>query len=172
METLLLWVPVVLCLSCSSQRTTTRGDGARPASAAGPAAGAPHAQAMVPQPCVATVTSPDSVALPGPDAVPAMLVHPGDVVCLARDERGAWSPVARAEPTARFLEVKMVVSGRDIMLAIHNSSEFRIDYRAAMLLHGHWRSTNVYPVLPRLSAFEMWGDPIEALALYGIFAKR
>lgn len=170
MKRLLLWAPVVLCLSCSSQRTATHGDGAPPAPASG--AGAPHAGATAQQPCVATVASPDSVVLPGADAVQAILIHPGDVLCLARDERGAWSPVAQAEPTARFLEAKMAVSGRDITLAVHNSSEFRIDYRAAMLIRGRWRSTNVYPVFPRISAFETWGDPIEALALYGIFANQ
>lgn len=183
-------VATMLSLSCAAQTNTTRSDDSVSAQARGDRAGRGGApmrklppRSMFPQgdriskdPCVATAASPDTVDAPGagavPGAVPPVVVHGGEVLCLARDEHGAWTPVARAEATTPHLAVKMTKGGGQVMLSVHNASEFLITYRAAMLIRGRWAATNVMPVFPQISGFESWPVPIDALAVYAIAATE
>ena len=52
-------------------------------------------------------------------------------------------------------------------LKITNPLKYELQYKAQMYIVGHnkWIATNVYPVLPKLIAYETWGDVIITLIL-------
>jgi sulfate adenylyltransferase subunit 1 (EFTu-like GTPase family) len=54
-----------------------------------------------------------------------------------------------------------------MMLKIANPFKYELQYKAQMNIvrHNKWIPTNVYPVKPKLTTFEIWGDVIISLVL-------
>jgi hypothetical protein len=58
---------------------------------------------------------------------------------------------------------------KSMLLKVENPFDYKLTYRAHMYLmqQKKWASTNVFPVLPKLSGFETWPDIILTLGLDG-----
>lgn len=54
-----------------------------------------------------------------------------------------------------------------MMLKITNPFKYELQYKAQMYIVGHnkWIPTNVFPVKPKLTTYEIWGDVIITLVL-------
>lgn len=103
----------------------------------------------------------------------AVVIHAGDVLCMAQNGGGKWTPVNCVAGSAPHLKFEMKVDGKMTILSVHNASPKQITYHVVMKLkdRARWAKTNVWPLFPGITGFESWMDPIEALAIFGISSE-
>lgn len=117
--------------------------------------------------CIASVTL-DAKDLPESPGRPAVVLRPGDTVCLTPASGNGWHAVARAGARTPHVRARASSEKGMTMLAVRNATSGRLAYRAALQLRGDaaWRETSTIPVMAGLENYESWQDPIEALALF------
>jgi hypothetical protein len=97
----------------------------------------------------------------------ALVLHRGDVACLEA-HAGAVAAVPAAAKDSEHLAIRVLTLEEMDLLEVHNAFPVTLQYRALLQVEGTagWQETSIAPVLPGLSSFETWPQPIGALVLF------
>lgn len=97
----------------------------------------------------------------------ALVLYRGDVACLEL-QAGAVVAVPAAGQDSEHLAIRVLTLEEVDLLEVHNGFPVTLQYRALLQVEGTagWQETSVAPVLPGLSSFETWPQPIGALVLF------